>query len=99
MIAQVLAARYPTRVLSITSIMSSSGNPSPRVALGKRRALEAIIGRPADSTSIEAVVDHFRRVFGVIDRPGFPTPVGGRRRPIPGANSDRTRANASRRCR
>jgi len=75
MIAQVLAARCPTRVMSLTSIMSSSGNPNPRVALGKRRALEAIISRPAEPTSIEAVVDHFVRVFGVIGSPGFPTPV------------------------
>jgi pimeloyl-ACP methyl ester carboxylesterase len=75
MIAQVLAARYPERVTSLTSIMSSSGNPSPRVALGKRRALQAIISEPADPTNIEAMVDHFVRVFGMICSPAFPTDV------------------------
>jgi proline iminopeptidase len=75
MIAQMLAARFPARVLSLTSIMSSSGNPSPRVALGKRRALRAIISRPADPTSVDAVVNHLVGVFGVIGSPGFPTPL------------------------
>jgi pimeloyl-ACP methyl ester carboxylesterase len=82
MIAQVLAARYPGRIMSLTSIMSSSGNLSPRVALGKRRALQAIISRPADPNSIEAVVDHFVRVFGVVGSPGFPTDVGTLKRDI-----------------
>jgi len=75
MIAQVLAARFPARVTSLTSIMSSSGNPSPRIALGQRRALRAIISRPADPSSIDGVVEHMVRVFGVIGSPGFPTPL------------------------
>ena len=47
MIAQVLAAKFPQRVLSLTSIMSSTGNPSPRVAFGSQRALRAILLRPS----------------------------------------------------
>ena len=82
MIAQVLAARNPARVTSLTSIMSSSGNPSPRVALGKRRAVQAIVSRPADPNSLEAVVDHFVHVFGVIGSPGFPTQVDTLKREI-----------------
>lgn len=71
MIAQLLAARHPQRVLSLTSIMSSTGNPSPRVALGKRRALRAIIDRPRNLDDVQQVTDHLMHVFGVIGSPGF----------------------------
>lgn len=73
MIAQVLAAQHPERVLSLTSIMSSSGNPSPRVALGKRKALRAILNRPRNPEDVTEVTDHLVRVFGVIGSPGFPS--------------------------
>jgi pimeloyl-ACP methyl ester carboxylesterase len=73
MIAQVLAATYPTRVKSLTSIMSSSGNPRPSIALGKRRALRALLLRPPnDPADIEGIVDHLVHVFGVIGSPGYP---------------------------
>lgn len=73
MIAQLLAARHAQRVLTLTSIMSSTGNPSPRVALGKRRALSAIIERPRNVHDVQVVTDHLVRVFGVIGSPGFPS--------------------------
>jgi proline iminopeptidase len=73
MIAQVLAARHPQRVLSLTSIMSSSGNPSPRVALGKPRALRAILNRPRHLDDIEQLTNHLMRVFGVIGSPAYPS--------------------------
>jgi pimeloyl-ACP methyl ester carboxylesterase len=73
MIAQVLAARHPERVASLTSIMSTSGNPHPRVALGKPRALRAILNRPRDPGDIAQVTDHLVRVFGVIGSPGYPS--------------------------
>jgi pimeloyl-ACP methyl ester carboxylesterase len=66
MIAQMLAAQYPERVRSLTSIMSSTGNPRPRVALGKRRALKALLRRPPPGASIDGIVDHLVHVFGVI---------------------------------
>jgi pimeloyl-ACP methyl ester carboxylesterase len=73
MIAQVLAALQPQRVLTLTSIMSSSGNPHPSMALGKRRALDALLRRPPeDPADIDAVVDHLAYVFGVIGSPAFP---------------------------
>ncbi len=53
--------------------MSSTGNPHPRVALGHRRALRAILSRPLDARDINRVVDHLVHVFGVIGSPGFPT--------------------------
>ena len=72
MIAQVLAALLPQRVLSLTSIMSSSGNPAPRVALGKPQALQALLrAPPASPADIEAIVDHLVFVFGVIGSPGY----------------------------
>ena len=73
MIAQVLAALQPQRVLSLTSIMSTSGNPQPRVALGKPRALNALLKRPpSDPADVTAVVDHLVFLFGVIGSPGYP---------------------------
>jgi pimeloyl-ACP methyl ester carboxylesterase len=72
MISQVLAARFPQRVRTLTSIMSSSGNPHPRVALGSPVALRALLHRPpGNPDDLEAVVQHLTRVFGVIGSPGF----------------------------
>jgi proline iminopeptidase len=71
MIAQNVAALHPQRVASLTSIMSSTGNPSLRVALGKPSALRAILSRPAGTSDVEALVEHYVRVFGVIGSPGF----------------------------
>jgi proline iminopeptidase len=71
MIAQVLAARHPERVATLTSIMSSSGNPSPRVALGSSRALRLLFRPPRRLDSIEGITDHLMHVFGVIGSPGY----------------------------
>jgi proline iminopeptidase len=73
MIAQVMAARHPDRVKSITSIMASSGNP--RVSLGKPAALRALLRRP-DPRDSEAVIAHIIALFGVIGSPGFATDPG-----------------------
>jgi pimeloyl-ACP methyl ester carboxylesterase len=70
MIAQVMAARFPGRVTSLTSIMASSGNP--HVSLGKPAALRALLRRP-DPHDIDAVIAHLVGVFGVIGSPGFVT--------------------------
>ena len=71
MIAQVVAARYPDRVQSLTSIMSSSGrrkvsNPQPE-------AKRALLSKPADPGDPDVVIEHLVGVFGVIGSPGFPT--------------------------
>ncbi|MGB2816254.1 MAG: alpha/beta hydrolase [Burkholderiaceae bacterium] len=71
MIAQVLAARRPARVATLTSIMSSSGNPSPRVALGSSRALRVLLRRPGRLDNVESITEHLMYVFGVIGSPGF----------------------------
>ncbi|MCP5296482.1 MAG: alpha/beta fold hydrolase [Zoogloeaceae bacterium] len=71
MIAQVIAARYPQRVLSLTSIMSSSGNRA--VSRSKPRALQALISQPSDPKDQDKAVEHLIRLFGVIGSPGYPT--------------------------
>lgn len=67
MIAQLIAIRHPERVLSLVSIMSTTGNrrvgrPEPRVAL---RML-----RPAARTREGYIEDHLD-IYRVIGSPGF----------------------------
>ena len=69
MIAQRVALAAPDRVLSLTSIMSSSGArtlPGPRPDV-----LRAVLGRPADRSEA-ALVEHSVRLFKLIGSPGFP---------------------------
>jgi len=80
MISQVIAARYPARVQSLTSIMSSTGNPARRVAFGTRRALRAILKPPPPGDDVPAVVAHLLDVFGVIGSPGYPRDLAAQRR-------------------
>ena len=70
MVAQVLAARWPNRVASLTSIMSGSGNPFAAVA--RPRALSAILHRPERPDEVESVTDHLVHVLGVIGSPAYP---------------------------
>jgi pimeloyl-ACP methyl ester carboxylesterase len=71
MIAQLLAARFPERVLTLTSIMSSSGNR--KVSKPKRRALQVLMRRLPAAADAEAIVAHLVDVFTVIGSPGYPT--------------------------
>ena len=80
MVAQVLASRYPQRVLSLTSIMSASGNR--RVSRPTAAALKALLSRPAHPDQITSVIDHLVQVFGVIGSPGYPTPLAERREAV-----------------
>lgn len=72
MIGQVLAAKFPQRVLSLTSIMSSSGNR--RVSRPTKPARKVLLARPADQKDPDSVVDHLVEMFGVIGSPAYPTP-------------------------
>lgn len=69
MIAQRLALLAPGRVLSLASIMSTSG------ARGLPEAQPAVtrvmLSRPADK-SLQAAIDHTVRLFKAIGSPGFP---------------------------
>ncbi|MFA4970316.1 MAG: alpha/beta fold hydrolase [Sulfuritalea sp.] len=71
MIAQVLAAKFPQRVLSLTSIMSSSGNR--KVSKPSKPARKVLLTRPADPKDPESVIDHLVEMFGVIGSPGYPS--------------------------
>ena len=69
MISQRLALLAPRKVLSLTSIMSSSGarglpEASPQVT-------RALLSRPAGK-GLEAAIDHSVRLFKIIGSPGFP---------------------------
>ncbi len=71
MIAQRVALAAPQRVLSLTSIMSSSGAralPRPRA-----RVLRVMLRRPITSQP-QALVEHYIRLFKVIGSPAYPTP-------------------------
>jgi pimeloyl-ACP methyl ester carboxylesterase len=69
MIAQRVALAAPGRVLSLASVMSSSG--ARGLPQARPEVLRALLGRPAGS-SREAVVDHYVKLFKVIGSPGFP---------------------------
>ena len=82
MIAQVFAANYPARTLSLTSIMSNTGNPDlppPNVAL--------LNTRPLDPSDPGFIADTVARAEA-IGSPGYPWP--------PGALAARGRAEANR---
>lgn len=70
MIAQLMAARHPERVLSLVSLMSSSlrrGLPGPSAAVRK-----AMLRRPPRDR--EGLVRHFMHIFRLIGSPSYPTP-------------------------
>jgi pimeloyl-ACP methyl ester carboxylesterase len=71
MIAQLVAADYPARVLSLTSIMSTTGNPSlPRAT---PEAMAVLTTRaPNPETHEAAFLDHSVRSARTIGSPGFP---------------------------
>ena len=68
MIAQVVAYRYPSRVLSLLSIMSTTGNPE--LPQGTPEAL-ALLLSPAPEER-EANIEYNVKVFQTIGSPGFP---------------------------
>ncbi|EJW13463.1 Beta-ketoadipate enol-lactone hydrolase [Rhodovulum sp. PH10] len=68
MIAQIVACRHPHRVSSLTSIMSSTGNPG--LPHGRPEAIAAVLA-PAPSER-EAYVEHNLAVWRAIWSPGFP---------------------------
>jgi proline iminopeptidase len=72
MIGQLVAALYPDRALSLTSIMSTTGArhlPQPSVRI--RREL---LRRPQQPLTPDTLIAHYERLFAVIGSPGYPTP-------------------------
>ena len=69
MIAQHVAARHPERVVSLASIMSTTGNPAlPRP---RREALRVLLRRPR-ANDLEAAVAHGIRTAKAIGSPRYP---------------------------
>ncbi|MBV8093113.1 MAG: alpha/beta hydrolase [Acetobacteraceae bacterium] len=69
MIAQIVASRFASRVLSLTSIMSSSGArglPGPRWPV-----IKAFMSRPRGA-GLQDLLDYYVYFFRVIGSPGFP---------------------------
>ncbi len=68
MIAQTIAYRHPSRVLSLTSIMSSTGNPDlPRP---KPEAMKVLVEPPP--TERDALIEHGVKNLRIIHGKGFP---------------------------
>ena len=68
MIAQVIAYQHPKHVLSLTSIMSTTGNPD--LPQAKPETIAAVLApTPAER---EAYVEHMMNVWRKIWSPGFP---------------------------
>jgi pimeloyl-ACP methyl ester carboxylesterase len=68
MIAQVIAYRHPKHVLSLTSIMSTTGNPD--LPQAKPETIAAVL-EPAPAER-KAFVEHMMNVWRKIWSPGFP---------------------------
>lgn len=69
MIAQLVAANHPDKVLSLTSIMSTTGNP--RLPRARKEAMEVLTKRP-QTGDMDALVAHGVRAAQVISGPGYP---------------------------
>ncbi|APZ98993.1 alpha/beta hydrolase [Sphingopyxis sp. QXT-31] len=69
MISQHIAARYPDRVLSLTSIMSTTGNP--RLPRANKEAMAVLANRPM-SGDPEAMIAYSVRAARVIGSPAYP---------------------------
>ncbi|MES2055086.1 MAG: alpha/beta hydrolase [Pseudomonadota bacterium] len=70
MIAQIFAATWPARTLSLTSIMSTTGNPA--VPQSSATAMAALTTRPA-GIDLESIVAHGINTARVIGSPSYPT--------------------------
>ena len=69
-IAQTIAIEHPARILSLTSMMSSTGDMTVGQPLWE--TLKAVFGGPPATTRQE-VIDRAVRTFSVIGSPAYPT--------------------------
>lgn len=70
MIAQNLAANFPDKVQSLTSLMSTTGRRSLPGPTWKAR--NALLSPPAKRGDIAGAVERMKKIFRVIGSPGFP---------------------------
>ncbi|WP_339830167.1 alpha/beta hydrolase [uncultured Parvibaculum sp.] len=71
MIAQLVAANHPEKTLSLTSIMSNTGNPD--LPQGSPEAMGALMAPAPAPDDIEAIVARGINTWKVIGSPGYPT--------------------------
>jgi pimeloyl-ACP methyl ester carboxylesterase len=70
MIVQTMAIEHPSRVLSMTSIMSTSGRRG--LPQGKPEAMQALMSVPP-STERETLITHSMKLRRIIGSPGYPS--------------------------
>ncbi len=70
MIAQLVAATYPDRTLSLTSIMSTTGNR--RVPPARPEAFKALTTPPPANAGLEVMIPHVIRIARAIGSPAYP---------------------------
>lgn len=85
MIGQLLAINHREKLHSLTSIMSTTGNP--RLPAAEKEAMRALTARPA-SLEEDVLVEHGMKVLRAIGSPGFPRDEAAAR--------EKTRANVRR---
>lgn len=71
MIAQIVAAKFPERTRSLTSIMAGSGNPA--LPLPAKPDVVAKMPPPVPNGDTEAIIAREIKVWQVIGSPGYPT--------------------------
>ena len=72
MIVQLLAVNHPEKVLSMTSVMSTTGNR--RLPRARPEALKALMGRPPANAGIDQVIPIGIKVSRAIGSPAYPAP-------------------------
>ena len=72
MIAQILAAQYPTKVQSLGLLFTS--NIQPFLPIPRPKQLFSLIGKPK-SRDENAIIDHTLKVFQTIGSPGLVNPL------------------------
>ncbi|WP_338424420.1 alpha/beta fold hydrolase [Sphingopyxis kveilinensis] len=70
MISQHIAARYPERVLTLASVMSTTGNR--RLPRARKEAMQALANRPTSGDK-EALIAYGVKAARVIGSPGYPS--------------------------
>jgi pimeloyl-ACP methyl ester carboxylesterase len=69
-IAQTMAIEYPERILSLTSMMSTTGDT--RVGQPRPETIKAVFGGPP-ATTREETIERAVRVYGITGPPAYPT--------------------------
>ena len=77
MISQILASRFPRRVVSLTSIMSSTNDP--RLPPARLDVLWQMSGIGRRVTTRDAVISRSTQMLQRVGSPAFPTPIEYRR--------------------